>query len=100
MKEKDPVFPQCRTGCSSVSNNPFDTEEKRLFQVITNFINNALKFTIEGHILLDYKLKENTNEVEFSVTDTGIGIAPDIPVSGSLTLVGLNKLAATKCNFH
>lgn len=53
------------------------TDKKRLFQVITNFINNALKFTIEGHILLEYKLKENTNEVEFSVTDTGVGINPD-----------------------
>lgn len=53
------------------------TDKKRLMQVITNFINNALKFTSEGQITLEYHFKEDTNEIEFSVTDTGIGIAPD-----------------------
>lgn len=53
------------------------TDKKRLMQVLTNFINNALKFTKEGSILLEYRYKEETNEVEFSVTDTGMGIAPD-----------------------
>lgn len=52
------------------------TDKKRLIQVVTNFINNALKFTTQGHILLACHLKELTNEVEFSVTDTGMGIAP------------------------
>ena len=53
------------------------TDKNRLKQVVINFINNALKFTKEGHILLEYHLKEDTNEIEFSVTDTGMGIAPD-----------------------
>lgn len=53
------------------------TDKKRLMQVITNFINNALKFTSKGQILLEYHFKEGTNEIEFSVTDTGIGIAPN-----------------------
>ena len=53
------------------------TDKKRLMQVITNFINNALKFTSKGQITLEYHFKEGTNEIEFSVTDTGIGIAPD-----------------------
>lgn len=53
------------------------TDKKRLTQVITNFINNALKFTDKGQILLEYHAKEDTNEIEFSVTDTGMGIAPD-----------------------
>lgn len=53
------------------------TDKKRLMQVVTNFINNALKFTSEGQITLEYHFKEDTNEIEFSVTDTGIGIAPD-----------------------
>lgn len=53
------------------------TDRKRLMQVITNFINNALKFTTEGQIILEYHIKENTNEIEFSVTDTGMGIASD-----------------------
>ena len=46
-------------------------------QVITNFINNALKFTNKGQILLEYHLKEDTCEIEFSVADTGMGIEPD-----------------------
>ena len=53
------------------------TDKKRLMQVITNFINNALKFTETGQITLEYHLKENTNEIKFSVTDTGMGIAPE-----------------------
>ena len=44
------------------------TDKKRLTQVVTNFINNALKFTKEGQIVLDYHLKEGTNKIEFSVT--------------------------------
>ena len=54
------------------------TDKRRLMQVITNFINNALKFTNEGQILLNYHLKEDTGEIEFSVTDTGMGIAPEV----------------------
>ena len=53
------------------------TDKKRLTQVITNFINNALKFTTEGQILLEYHPREATDDIEFSVSDTGMGIAPD-----------------------
>lgn len=53
------------------------TDKKRLMQVITNFINNALKFTSEGQIMLEYRHKAESNEIEFAVTDTGMGIAPD-----------------------
>ena len=53
------------------------TDKKRLMQVITNFINNALKFTNEGQIMWEYRHKAESNEIEFAVTDTGMGIAPD-----------------------
>lgn len=53
------------------------TDKKRLMQVISNFINNALKFTNEGQIMLEYRHKAESNEIEFAVTDTGMGIAPD-----------------------
>lgn len=53
------------------------TDKKRLMQVITNFINNALKFTNEGQMMLEYRHKAESNEIEFAVTDTGMGIAPD-----------------------
>lgn len=52
------------------------SDKKRLMQVITNFINNALKFTSEGEIVLAYHLIDG-NKIEFFVRDTGIGIAPE-----------------------
>ncbi|MBC7846172.1 MAG: response regulator [Flavobacterium sp.] len=49
----------------------------RLRQIILNLLSNAVKFTDEGKITLSVqKLKEEANDVtiEFSVSDTGIGI--------------------------
>lgn len=48
-------------------------DKNRLTQVISNFINNALKFTPSGSISLGYHLLNN-NELKFYVRDTGIGI--------------------------
>lgn len=62
---------------SNLSECYIHTDKKRLMQVITNLINNALKFTSKGQITLEYHVKENDQEIEFSVTDTGMGIAPD-----------------------
>lgn len=52
----------------------------RLNQVLTNLIGNAVKFTEKGSITVDLNLKQKTTEnveIEFSVTDTGIGIPKD-----------------------
>ncbi|MBF0620452.1 MAG: response regulator [Magnetococcales bacterium] len=49
----------------------------RLRQVVVNLLNNAIKFTEEGEIILDvqYKLSENRDtELIISIIDTGIGI--------------------------
>lgn len=50
----------------------------RLSQVLTNLVNNALKFTQKGFVKLSidgYAEEEDTSvEITFSVTDTGIGI--------------------------
>lgn len=48
------------------------TDKNRLSQVITNFINNAVKFTSEGSIRLGYRIREN--DIYFYVSDTGTGI--------------------------
>ena len=52
------------------------SDKNRLTQVISNFINNALKFTGSGSISLGYHLVEN-NKLKFYVRDTGVGIAAD-----------------------
>ena len=49
----------------------------RLIQVITNFINNALKFSEEGQIILELKSTDDENGIEISVTDSGTGIEED-----------------------
>ncbi len=52
----------------------------RLGQVLTNFVNNAVKFTEHGEIRLDIVLLERTGEkvqLKFSVRDSGIGMTPE-----------------------
>ncbi|MFT6780008.1 MAG: signal transduction histidine kinase/DNA-binding response OmpR family regulator, partial [Paraglaciecola sp.] len=65
------------------------TDEKRLQQVIKNFISNAIKFTNKGQVTLSIyhaktgwtqnnrHLNEASTVVAFSVTDSGIGIPAD-----------------------
>ncbi|XQW84456.1 ATP-binding protein [Thalassotalea piscium] len=56
------------------------TDEMRLVQVLSNLINNAVKFTHQGSISLvieNIGLEQNNALVKFSVKDTGIGIAKD-----------------------
>ena len=53
------------------------SDEGKISQILRNFISNALKFTESGEIRLSAKLAENSDDVIFSVADTGIGIAPE-----------------------
>ncbi|GAB3653447.1 hypothetical protein GCM10027596_03880 [Nocardioides korecus] len=48
----------------------------RVFQVLTNLLDNALKFTHEGRVELDVAVGAD-GALEVRVSDTGIGIAPD-----------------------
>jgi signal transduction histidine kinase len=52
------------------------TDDKKLSQILRNFISNALKFTSEGEVRVSAALAGPTH-VEFAVSDTGIGIAKD-----------------------
>jgi signal transduction histidine kinase len=52
------------------------TDDKKLSQILRNFISNALKFTTQGEVRVTAKL-QNPGMVEFAVTDTGIGIAAE-----------------------
>ncbi len=62
-------------------------DEKRLRQILINLLNNAIKFTKKGKIILTVSLLQETEdtsaanplpqqEIRFEVIDTGVGISP------------------------
>lgn len=51
------------------------TEENRIHQVLSNFVNNAIKFTPKGKIEIGYRIREE--DIYFYVSDTGKGIPED-----------------------
>lgn len=55
------------------------TDESRLQQCLINLVNNAIKFTQEGYVVVDVHLCDRSGQktICFDVKDTGIGIAPD-----------------------
>jgi PAS domain S-box-containing protein len=58
----------------------FVGDPTRIRQILINLGNNAIKFTNQGHILIDCKIdsaKGDTYLLHFSVTDTGAGIHAD-----------------------
>lgn len=52
------------------------TDRKKLNQVLTILLDNAVKFTNKGDIKFGYSIKEN--QLEFFVKDTGIGIEKEL----------------------
>ena len=62
----EPALPQC-----IIVSDP-----SRLHQVVSNFVNNAIKFTTTGSIRIGYD-KPDEKHLRVYVTDTGIGIAPE-----------------------
>ena len=71
---------RCPTGVELIF-EPSDEEisiasdKNRIFQVISNLIGNAFKFTTRGSISYGYRRKGEN--IVFHVTDTGTGIAPE-----------------------
>ena len=67
----------------------FTTDPKRLHQILKNLLSNAFKFTSQGHVAMRVTLtpegwstdhpvlKRSPGVVAFTVSDTGIGIAPE-----------------------
>ncbi|CAI8752895.1 MULTISPECIES: sensor histidine kinase [Pseudomonas] len=53
------------------------TDDKKLAQILRNFISNSLKFTTRGEVRVSARL-EGADKVRFAVSDTGIGIAPEL----------------------
>ncbi|HET9620918.1 MAG TPA: ATP-binding protein [Kofleriaceae bacterium] len=54
----------------------------RLRQILTNLVGNAIKFTEHGHVIVSVsehgRDAEGRHAVQIDITDTGIGIAPDV----------------------
>lgn len=50
------------------------TDKIRLKQILTSLLSNAVKFTLEGKIILSF---EKTDKLKIKVSDTGIGIHKD-----------------------
>mgnify|MGYP000054638788 FL=1 len=56
-------------------------DARRIRQILINFLSNAIKFTEHGHIAVDNSLQHIDSqfaEIRCSVTDTGIGIPPEV----------------------
>ncbi|RON69137.1 sensor histidine kinase KdpD [Pseudomonas fluorescens] len=53
------------------------TDDKKLAQILRNFISNSLKFTTRGEVRVSARL-EGIDKVRFAVSDSGIGIAPEL----------------------
>ena len=53
---------------------PIRTDESKLSQILRNFISNAIKYTERGEVRVAARAIAGANAVEFSVSDTGIGI--------------------------
>ena len=54
-----------------------ETDKLRLEQILKNLLSNAFKFTSKGSVTLSVRPAAEPNFVEFSVSDTGIGIPAD-----------------------
>ena len=62
-------FEPCPENCHIYS------DTNRIHQIISNFVNNAFKFTSSGEIVVS--CRRIGKEIEFAVRDTGIGIEPE-----------------------
>jgi signal transduction histidine kinase len=56
---------------------PLFTDEGKVGQIVRNLVSNALKFTEKGEVRVSARLLPDSDSVEISVQDTGIGIAPE-----------------------
>ena len=65
---------------TGVESSLIRADSGRIHQVLNNLVSNAIKFTKEGHVLIEVSLLEGDNltaRLKIKVTDTGIGIPED-----------------------
>lgn len=70
-----------------------ETDRLRMSQLMSNLLNNSLKFSDKGIILMGYRIKDD--QIQFYVKDEGIGIAEDkLPeIFGRFKQVNYDKAA-------
>jgi signal transduction histidine kinase len=56
---------------------PLSTDRGKVLQILRNLVCNALRFTEHGEVRVSAMLTPDGQAVEFRVTDTGVGIAPE-----------------------
>ena len=85
--------PAVEVACTDqIPNCTIHTDRGRLLQVLHNFINNAAKFTEQGHIHFGFR-RHTDKRWYFYVEDTGCGIASDKMDSVFERFVKLSKKA-------
>ena len=54
----------------------FNTDPKRLKQIILNLVGNAMKFTVKGYVKIkaNFIKIENSEAIKIQIIDTGFGI--------------------------
>jgi signal transduction histidine kinase len=61
----------------STENLRLHSDEGKVSQILRNLISNALKFTDHGEVRVAVRLSDDRRSVLLTVSDTGIGIAPE-----------------------
>jgi signal transduction histidine kinase len=87
-EKKDKIFLICKVENESENKNTINStdnpqifitgDKSRLSQVMSNLLNNAINFTIDGDINVTVTSKRNINEIVVNIRDTGTGIDVDI----------------------
>jgi two-component system sensor histidine kinase VicK len=69
-----------QSGLKSVCDCRHEADKVRIYEVISNLLKNAIKFTKEGPVTIagTEKMDYNKEEVVVSIKDTGTGIDPEI----------------------
>lgn len=55
-----------------------ETDSRRVKQVLMNFLSNAIKHTEKGYITMGAQLSDDGRNIQFSVTDSGVGVPRDM----------------------
>jgi signal transduction histidine kinase len=84
----DHLFSDLQTSCAVLINEKttltwdypenlpvITTDRAKVYRIFSNIIENAIKFTAEGTVIVSAKLLGDSHTLEVKVTDTGVGIA-------------------------